>query len=105
MSKYTIASIDDTSFASKRILARYIIEDQTFIEDKETIRGIFLTARRVKEAAGKTFEIVHMYFYSSPAQENSGLPFCRAQWISSECKSKPDKISHTVEICLLAKDV
>jgi len=95
MQKYTIASIDDTSFAAKRISARYIVEDPAAIEDKETIRGIIHEQlEELKKHAGKTFEIVHMYFYSSAAQETSGLPFCRAQWIAPTCKSKPDKISH-----------
>lgn len=95
MLKYTIVSIDDTSFATKRISARYIVEDPAAIEDKETIRGIILEQLdQLKVHSCKTFEIVHMYFYSSAAQENNGLPFCRAQWISSECKTKPDKISH-----------
>lgn len=95
MSKYKIASIDETSFAAKRISARYIVEDPAAIEDKETIRSIILEQLdKLKVYAGKAFEIVHMYFYSSAAQENNGSPFCRAQWISSECKSKPDKISH-----------
>ncbi|EJW14738.1 hypothetical protein [Paenibacillus alvei] len=95
MLKYTIVSIDDTSFATKRISARYIIEDQAIIEDKEAIRAIILEQlEQLKVHAGKTFEIVHMYYYSSAAQEHNGLPFCRVQWISPECKSKPDKISH-----------
>ena len=75
MQKYTIASIDDTSFAAKRISARYIVEDPAAIEDKETIRGIILEQLdKLKVHAGKTFEIVHMYFYSSAAQENNVLP-------------------------------
>jgi len=59
--KYTIASIDDTSFAAKRISAKYIVEDPAVIEDKETIRGIILEQLdQLKVLAGKTFEIVHM---------------------------------------------
>ncbi|WP_289355764.1 hypothetical protein [Paenibacillus sp. S-12] len=62
MQKYTIVSIDDTSFAAEGTAARYIVEDHAAIKDKETIRGFILEQlEQLKVHAGKIFEIVHMY--------------------------------------------